>query len=261
MTLASLLQGLPAFLLIFVRVASFFVTVPIFSYRNIPAAAKIGLAFFLSWIMYFTLQPDPIRIDALFFLLVVKEALVGLAIGMIAMILIYAIQVAGEFIDLKMGFAFATLVNPLIGTRSPLVGNYLYMFSILFLLSVNAHYMLIDGIFFSYQFIPLETLGPHFDPGSLAELATTTFVKMFVIAFQMAVPVVGSLFLVDIALGIVARTVPQVNVFIVGMPLKIIVSFIVLIIIMPLFMSLVYQLAGDMEGAMRGLMVLMGGGG
>lgn len=261
MTLSDVLQGLPAFLLIFVRVASFFVTVPIFSYRNIPAPVKIGLSFFLAWIMFFTLKPDPIQIDAMFFLLVIKEAFVGLSIGMIAMILIYAVQVAGAFIDLKMGFAFASMVDPLTGGRSPLIGNYLYMFAILIMLSVNAHYMLIDGIFYSYRFIPLETLGIHFGPGSLAELATTTFVKMFVIAFQMAVPVVGSLFLVDVALGVIARTVPQVNVFIIGLPLKIVVGFAILIIILPLFATFIYQLSGDMETAMRNLMLIEGGGG
>ncbi|HET7656816.1 MAG TPA: flagellar biosynthetic protein FliR [Bacillales bacterium] len=257
----AVLQSLPAFFLIFIRVASFFVMVPIFSYRNIPNSVKIGLAFFLSWIMFFTLQPDPISIDGMFFLLIIKETFVGLAIGMIAMILIYAVQVAGTFIDVKMGFAIASIINPVTGQRSPLIGNYLYMFAILLLLAVNAHYMLLDGIYYSYQFIPLETLNIHFDSGSLAELATKSFVKMFVIAFQMAVPVVGCLFLVDIALGIVARAVPQVNVFFVGMPVQIMVSFIVLFIVMPLFMDLVYQLAGNIQTAMRDLMVIIGGGG
>jgi flagellar biosynthetic protein FliR len=247
--------------LIFVRVVSFFVTVPIFSYRNIPAAAKIGLAFFLAWIMYFTINPDPVPIDGLYFLLLVKETLVGLSIGLIAMILIFAIQVAGEFIDVKIGLAMATLFDPQTSVQSPLIGKYLYTFAILFLLSVNAHYMLIDGIFYSYRFIPLDTLSVHFGSGSLAGLATSTFVKMFAIAFQMAVPVVGSLFLVDIALGIVARTVPQVNVFIVGIPLKVLVGFLVLMIVLPLFMGLVQQLSEEMTAAMRDLMQIVGGSG
>ncbi|HEU5140242.1 MAG TPA: flagellar biosynthetic protein FliR [Bacillales bacterium] len=259
--LTDILQGMPAFLLLFIRVVSFFVTVPFFSYRNIPSTAKIGLAFFLAWIMYFTVHPDPIEIDMMFFLLAGKEAFVGLAIGLIAMILIYAVQVAGSFIDLQMGFAIANVFDPQTGIQSPLIGKFLYTFAILFMLSVNAHYLLIDGIFYSYQFIPLESLDIHFGSGSLAELATETFTKMFVIAFQMAVPVVGSLFLVDIALGIVARTVPQVNVFIVGLPLKILVSFAVLIIVLPLFMGLVHELVGDVVSAMRGLMRILGGGG
>ncbi|HEX7065306.1 MAG TPA: flagellar biosynthetic protein FliR [Bacillales bacterium] len=259
--MTDILQGLPAFFLVFIRVVSFFITVPFFSYRNIPASAKIGLAFFLAWLMYFTVHPDPIEIDMMFFLLVVKEAFVGLAIGIIAMILIYAVQVAGSFIDLQMGFAIANVFDPQTGIQSPLMGKYLYTFAILFMLSVNAHYLLIDGIYYSYQFIPLESLDIHFGSGSLAELVTETFTKMFVISFQMAVPVVGSLFLVDIALGIVARTVPQVNVFIVGLPLKVLVSFAVLIIVLPLFMGLVHELVGDIVSAMRGLMQILGGGG
>jgi flagellar biosynthetic protein FliR len=261
MTFSDILQGLPAFLLIFIRVVSFFVTIPIFSYRNIPNVLKIGLAFFLAWIMYFTIHPEPVPIDTMFFLLLMKEALVGLAIGLIAMILMDAVRVAGGFIDLQMGFAIANIFDPQTEVQSPLVGNYLYMVAILFLLSVNAHYLLIDGIFYSYQLVPLETLDVDFGSGSLAELATTTFVKMFVIAFQMAVPVVGSLFLVDIALGIVARTVPQVNVFIVGLPLKVLVSFAVLFVVLPLFVTLVNLLVEEMITAMRQLMQIVGGGG
>lgn len=260
MTINEILQAFPAFLLIFVRAVSFFVTVPIFSYRNVPALMKIGLAFFLALIMYFTLQPDGIKINEMFLLLVFKEALVGLSIGLIAMILIYAIQMAGGFIDQQMGFAIANIVDPQTGIQSPLIGKYMYNFSIILLLAMNAHYMLIDGIVYSYQWIPLQDWLIPFGSGGVAKLATKTLGTMFVIAFQMAIPVVGSLFLVDIALGIVARTVPQVNVFIVGMPLKILIGFMVLMIILPVFMMLVQQLFEEMVTAMRDLMQLLGGG-
>lgn len=260
MTVNEVLQALPAFLLIFVRVLSFFVTVPIFSYRNVPALMKIGLAFFLAWILYFTLHPEGMEINGQFLMLLFKEALVGLSIGLVAMILFYAIQVAGGFIDLQMGFAIANIIDPQTGIQSPLIGKYLYSLSILLLLAMNAHYLLIDGIFYSYQFIPLESMAVHFGSGGVAKLAATTFATMFTIAFQMAIPVVGSLFLVDVALGIVARAVPQVNVFIVGLPLKILISFIVLFLVLPVFMMLVNHLVEEMVTAMRALMQGLGGG-
>lgn len=257
--MTNVLQGLPAFLLIFLRAASFFVTMPIFSYRNIPNVLKIALAFFLAWIMYFTIQPETIEINMTYVLLVIKEVLVGLCIGLMAMMLFYAVQVAGGFIDLQMGLAIANIIDPQTGAQTPLVGKFLYVVTILFLLSVNAHYLLIDGLYYSYRFIPLETLAVSFGSGSVAKLATTTFATMFVIAFQMAVPVVGTLFLVDVALGMIARTVPQVNVFIVGLPLKMLISFIVLLIAMPLFIMLVNALFEEMLTAMRGFMRLLGG--
>src|SRR5699024_2300162 len=134
MTFIEILRGVPAFLLIFVRVVSFFVTIPIFSYRTIPSVLKIGLAFFMAWIIFFAIHPSIIEVNGMFLLLVFKEALVGLSIGLIAMILIYAIQVAGGFIDLQMGFAIANIIDPQTGIQSPLIGNYLYSLSILLLL-------------------------------------------------------------------------------------------------------------------------------
>jgi flagellar biosynthetic protein FliR len=93
----------------------------------------------------------------------------------------------------------------------------------------------------------------------MAEYVIRALNTMFIIAFQMSIPVVGSLFLVDVALGVVARTVPQLNVFVVGLPLKIGVSFIILIAVMSVLLFAVSQLFATMLGTMRGLMDLMGG--
>ncbi|SIF35695.1 Flagellar biosynthetic protein fliR [Mycobacteroides abscessus subsp. abscessus] len=93
----------------------------------------------------------------------------------------------------------------------------------------------------------------------MAEYLIRSFNSMFIIAFQLSAPVVGSLFLVDIALGIVARTVPQLNVFVVGLPLKIGVGFVVLISVMSILMLVVSQLFGTMAVTMRGLMDIIGG--
>jgi flagellar biosynthetic protein FliR len=255
----ELLNLLPAFLLVLVRVTAFFVTVPLFSYHNIPTVHKIGFSFFLAWVMFYTINPEPLAVDGRFFMLILKEALVGLSIGIIAMILMYGVQVAGGFIDLQMGFAIAGIMDPQTGIKSPLIGKYLYIFALLFLLSIDAHHLLIDGIFYSYQFVPLNELGLHFGEGSIAKHVTVVFTTMFAIAFQMAIPVVGTLFLVDVALGMISRAVPQVNVFIVGLPLKIMVSFLILLIILPVFFMLVQNLFEEMMTAMRTLMRLLGG--
>ena len=97
--------------------------------------------------------------------------------------------------------------------------------------------MLIDGIFYSYQFIPIDQLFVPFGDENFGEFIIQTFNQMFIIAFQMSIPVVGCLFLVDVALGIIARTVPQLNVFVVGLPLKIVVVLSVLLLFMGIYMS------------------------
>ncbi|MFE8699090.1 flagellar biosynthetic protein FliR [Cytobacillus sp. FJAT-54145] len=253
------LPEFPAFLLVLVRVTSFFLMMPIFSYRTIPTTHKIGLGFFLSLIMFSNIDAPVLEINGAYFLLIMKEALVGLIIGFIAYLILAAIQVAGGFIDFQMGFAIANVIDPQTGAQSPLTGQYLYTIALFFLLTVNGHHLLLDGVFYSYEFIPLDQAWIPFGDESMVEFIVKSFSSMFTIAFQMSIPVVGSLFLVDVALGIVARTVPQLNVFVVGLPLKIGVSFIVLIAVMSVLMMVVTQLFETMLITMRNLMDLIGG--
>ncbi|WP_078547106.1 flagellar biosynthetic protein FliR [Litchfieldia alkalitelluris] len=255
----DLFVNFPAFLLVLVRVVSFFATLPLFSYRSIPATHRVGIGFILAWIMFFAIDAPVISIDGNYFMLIIKEALVGLLIGLMAYIILSAIQIAGAFIDFQMGFAIANVIDPQTGAQSPLVGQYLYTFALLLLLALNGHHLLLDGIYYSYQFISLDQLWLPFGDENVVEFVIRSFGKAFLIAFQMSIPVVGALFLIDVALGIVARTVPQLNVFVVGLPLKIAVSFIVLILVMTAMFMVVQQLFETMIYTMRGLMELLGG--
>ena len=124
----TILENYPAFLLIFMRITAFFVTMPFFSYRNIPNTHKIGFSFFLAWIMFFSLDPPAIEVDGQFIMLIVKEVLLGLTIGFSAYFILAAIQIAGSFIDFQMGFAIANVIDPQTGAQSPLVGQFLYTF-------------------------------------------------------------------------------------------------------------------------------------
>lgn len=256
----QLINDLPAFLLILTRISSFFATVPLFSYRNIPSTHKIGLSVFIAFLLFIATDQPSVSIDGFYFLLVIKEALVGLIIGLVAFIILAAIQIAGSFIDFQMGFAIANVMDPQTGLQSPITGQYLYTIAIMLLLAVNGHHLLLDGIFYSYQYIPLSDSFIPFGSSEIIYFVIDLFNAMFVIAFQMAIPVVGCLFLVDVALGIVARTVPQLNVFVVGLPLKILVGFIVLILVIPVFIMLFQQLFEQMLYGMRGLMELIGDG-
>lgn len=252
------LQSIPVFTLIFARVLAFFISLPMFSYRTIPTLFKIGFSFFISIVIFTTMDTAMFELDYTYFFLLIKEVCVGLLIGLIAYIILSAVQIAGGFIDFQMGFAVANVIDPQTGAQSPLIGQYFYMIALLFLLSVNGHYLLIDGVYNSYQFIPLETyLNVN---GDFAEFILISFNKMFVIAFQMSIPLVGCLFLVDVALGIIARTVPQLNVFVVGLPLKIGVSFVVLVFFMAIYITLARILFETMFDTMRTLMGILGGG-
>jgi flagellar biosynthesis protein FliR len=253
------IPNFPAFLLIFVRITSFFLMMPLFSYRTIPNNHKIGLGFFLSWIVYYTLDIPVFEIDASYYMLIIKEVLVGIIIGFVSYMMLSAVQIAGGLIDFQMGFAIANVIDPQTGAQSPLMGQYLYTVSLLFLLTINGHHLLIDGIYHSYQYISLEQAWIPFGEEHMLEYILRSFAHMFMIAFQMAIPVVACLFLVDVGLGIMARTVPQLNIFVVGVPIKIFVSFVVLIIVMSAMMMVMTNLMETMLITMHNLMELLGG--
>src|SRR5699024_164138 len=109
------IASIPIFLLIFVRVIAVFVALPLFSYRTIPMPFKIGCSFFLAVIMFYTVVASGVEVDELYIFLLVKEILVGLFIGLIAYMLLAAVQIAGGFIDFQMGFAIANVIDPQTG--------------------------------------------------------------------------------------------------------------------------------------------------
>lgn len=252
------ITSIPVFLLIVVRMTGFFVTLPLFSYRTIPVQFRIGLIFFISLIFFNTMNLADIHIEGIYIVLLLKELIVGLLIGLVAYIIVSAVQIAGGFVDFQMGFAIANVIDPQTGAQSPLTGQYFYIIALLFLLSVDGHHLIIEGIFHSYELIPIDSFIP-FQHEEIAHFMIMVFNKMFLIAFQMAIPIVGCLFLVDVALGIIARTVPQLNVFVVGLPIKIFVSFVVILFFLSLYMILVKTLFTNMFETMRSLMELFGG--
>jgi len=254
------LEQLPVFLLIFVRITSFFISAPIFSMKGVPAPFKIGLGFFIALVSYFTLAEEvQIALDTTFMLLIMKEVVIGLSLGFVASIILYTVQVAGAFIDFQMGFAIANVMDPQTGAQVPILGNFKYILALFFLLTVNGHHLLIDGVIRSYQIVPVSTVFVPIGSAGVAEFITSLFVQMFMSAFQIAAPIVGSLFLVDVALGFLARTVPQLNVFVVGLPLKILVGFILIMITFFTFFQLLGGVFRDMVEAMGQLLQLLGG--
>lgn len=256
----ELVPSLAAYLLVLTRVTAFFVTLPLFSYRSIPTTQRVIFGALLAWMLVYSIEIPELDIDGTYLLLVMKEAMTGLFIGIIAFIVMAAIQIAGGFIDFQMGFAIANVIDPQTGAQSPLLGQFFNSLALLLLLALNGHHMLLDGIFYSYQFIPINQPWPAFGEERLIEFVVRTFVASFAIAFQMSIPIVATLFLVDLALGITARTVPQLNIFVVGFPIKIGVSFIVLFITMGVMIQVMRKLFEVMIISIRDLMILLGGG-
>lgn len=255
------LQGFPIFLLIFCRITSFFVVAPIFSSRNLPMMFKIGLGFMISILVFLVYGlKQTIVPDAGYILLIIREILAGVLLGFVAYLFFTVVQTAGAFIDLQMGFGMANVIDPMTGASSPLMGNFKFMVATLIFLSINGHHLLLSGIMRSYEWIPLsnELFGRIYD-GSISEFITKSFAQTFLLAFQLAAPLVVAMFLTDVGLGFLARTAPQYNVFVIGIPIKIIVGLLMLIIMMPGLIAIFGHIFAEMFQALEKLFGIVRG--
>lgn len=255
----TIFSHIPLFLLVFVRLACFFTTAPVFMDRQVPAAFKWGLAICFSILAGTLIQPvQAIEMDGLYLLLVLKEMLVGLCLGFFTAVLLYAVQLAGSLIDLQSGFAMSSLFNPQTGIQEPQTGRFFYMLALVFFLSIDGHHLLIKGILASYDWIPVQSMLPATVSENLVTLSLMIIKNMFWMAVLIASPIVGTLFLVDVALGILAKTVPQMNLFVIGIPVKMAVHFIVLFVFMPVFLIVMEKLVQTMVHSLEQILKILG---
>lgn len=235
MSLAQLLQwNLSLFLLILSRWTGMIMLAPVFGARGVPSLVKIGLAGSLSIILYPMLlatKPE-IPVEVLPFMgLVIKESLVGLVIGFIIYALTAVLQGAGQLIDFQMGFTMGNALDPVYGMQSPLMGNFQLVLATILLLATNSHHYLIVAMVKSYTYIPLNITSAPTGITFYVDLVA----NIFTLSVQLSIPVVGAILLADLGIGLLSRTVPQLNIFTVVFPIKIIFGFVLLILMMPLF--------------------------
>lgn len=255
----SVIQQLPAFLLMLCRISAFLVVAPVLSFRGVPATFKIGLAFFLA-LLVFVAAGDipPVLVDGFYVIEVVKEVMFGLLLGFIGYLFFTVVQVAGSFVDLQMGFGIVNVMDPMTGAQSPILGSFKFIIAILLFLSLDGHHFLLAAIMESYEWVPLNSqwFSRIYD-GSVSNFVLSSFSTMFLLAFKMAAPMIAALFLTDIALGMLARTAPQFNVFVIGIPIKIVIGFVVFFIMLGGLLFLFQDLFKALIAAMYRLMDLL----
>ncbi len=213
---------LVGYVLVMCRVGGLFVLGPIFSGKMIPTQAKVIIAGAIS----FALEPlvvanttIPTGIDVV--PLILKELIVGLAFALALGVVAAGIQAAASIMDTMVGFSFAQLVDPLTQGQTAIIGQLYSLFTVIVFLLIGGDHLMIEGLAASYRLIPVGQIP---SAAQLGGAAAQDLTQMFVIAIEVAAPVIIALALVDIALALVARSVPQMNVFIVGIPAKIMVG-------------------------------------
>lgn len=232
-----LVNGIDIFLLVFIRMTGLFVVAPIFGRRNVPTYFKIGFSFFAALILINTTAIGNVQYNdnlLSYVLLVAKEFLVGLSMGFIAYIAYNAIYIAGEIIDMQVGFGIVNVMDPMSNIQIPVTANVYFIISMLIFLSINGHHMLIKALFDSFTTLPMGTA--EFS-AKLTDSFVSLFSSVFSTGFKIAAPIVATILIADIVLGTISRMVPQMNIFVIGMPLKIIVGILILAITIPLFVT------------------------
>jgi flagellar biosynthetic protein FliR len=231
------------FTFIFLRVGAILILIPVIGERTVPLRVKGGIAILISLLLMPTVHakfPDlHSESEAGIFLLVIamcSEVLIGIVIGFAAKIIFSGIQFAGEMIGIQVGFSIVNVIDPISSAQISVISEFQYLIALLVYLAVDAHHTFILAIADSYRFV--SPFAYHFS-GSLMQHILLFSRELFVTAIKISAPVMAVLFFTNIALGVVARTVPQINIFIVGFPLQIAVGLTFLGLMSPFFVHLV----------------------
>lgn len=222
------LVNIEYWLLILVRISSFMVVAPFFSQRGVPNQAKVGLACFTAILVCGVVPHPTLEYTGMigFSVVVLKEGITGLLIGFAASICNSIVLLAGNMIDMDIGLSMATLFNSDMSTSMTITGSlYHYMIFVLLIVS-NMHLYILRAVCDSFYVIPIG--GAVFEWDNLVLSMIKFMTDLFVIAFRIFLPVFACIMILNCILGIMAKVAPQMNMFSVGMQLKVIVGYMVL---------------------------------
>ncbi|MFU0801106.1 MAG: flagellar biosynthetic protein FliR [Xylanivirga thermophila] len=244
------------FLLVFSRITGMFLMSPIFSRKNIPFYLKIGFSVILSLaITTYESMDMIIQLDSFFKILYysTKELVIGFAMGYVTTLFFSAILTGGQLIDTQIGFGIVNVLDPQNNIQVPLLGNFNNILALLLFFVVDGHHTLIKLLVDSFEVLP---------PGRISITADifwqifAMFKTYFIFALKLALPVVGAALLTEVALGIMVRTIPQMNVFVIGIPIKILVGLIALFLFIPVYIGM---LNGEFSNMFHDIKTIIGG--
>lgn len=225
-----------SFMLVFSRVSSFLAVAPIFGSFIVPVLYRVGLAFWLSLIIY------PVVIkgltiptsNSLWGLEIVGQAVLGITIGVMFRLFFEVFHLAGQFVGIHMGFGISNVLDPMARIQIPLIGQMQALLATLVFLAINGHHTVVMALGESFKVFPGITMA---GASILAEGFFKVFSRFFCIAFQVSAPILISLFLSNVALGILSRAAPQMNVMMLGFQINIILGFVILAFFLPFLAS------------------------
>ncbi len=237
-----------SFLLIFFRVGAILFTAPFFGSRNVPVRIRILLSFAIGIVITSALSPhgaiasfstEKLQNPVAMTLAMASEVLLGIAIGFIARLTFVGIQMAGQFIGHDIGFSMISILDPSSREVVTITSELnIVMATLIFLITYSHHYILM-AIVKSFEAIPLGNWGIS---GTFMDHLNKIFGSIFATGLKLALPIMGVLFLTKVAMAIIMRTMPQMNIFIVGFPIQIAVGLLGLAVSLPLLTKVMQSL-------------------
>lgn len=228
-----------AFALALVRASAWLFVSPPFNNRIVPISVKAGVAaaFALAAAPHVADPEMPMQTGP-FVGALVTQAMVGFVLGMLTLLLVNAVQAAGALVDLFAGYSLAAIYDPLSDNQTSIFGRFYQLVAVTILFTSNAHLILVNGFFRSFEAVPLGGL----PSGDVASVLTDNLGQFFIAAIEIAGPVIACLFLAELTLGLLTRAAPNLNVFALAFPLRVIVALTVVGVALPLVVPAVGNL-------------------
>ncbi len=237
------------YLLIFARIAGVVSVAPIYGTRGVPRRVRVGFGICIALVVASATEYTPLNYTTLigFTVLLVKELLLGLSVGLASNLCLTIINLSGMFIDREIGFTMVTAFDPTTNTSITISADLYNYLVLLIMLCSNMHHFILRAICDSFQVIPVG--GINLQEEALQTLALTFIEEYFLVGFQIALPIFISITLCNVVLGILAKTAPQMNMFSVGIELKLLLGLIVMMVtvmFLPNITDFVFQMTEDL---------------
>ncbi len=255
--LVILFNNIDSLMLIMARLFGVAVLMPVLSSRGFPRMGKIGFLFFVAMLIFTAKFNQNLNVEYAnsfigFGMVIFKEFFVGYVLGFSVYMITSSIYFAGQLIDFQLGFSMVSIFDPVSQMQLPVSGNILSLMVTALMVLTGALDVFLDAVFYSYDKIPIGQVD-ILSNNTVVQILSNAMTFFFSFGLRIAMPLVGTILVVDVALGLLVKASPQMNVFVVGMPVKVLVGLVIFYLIMPMMIGIFGELFGYTSQMMYGI--------
>lgn len=246
-------ENLEFYLLVLVRVSSLIMSAPVFSYRSIPMRVRAALSVFVSLVVIAAIPVVPLEYFGVlgYSVLVLKEMLLGITLGLMCNMCFYIVSFSGQLMDMEMGLSMASMFNPMMNIQISITGNIYTYLLLITMVVTNMHYYIIRALVDSFNYFNVgKAIFPMLN---LKNIVVDFMANYFIIAVRIILPVFCCMLLINVILGVLAKVAPQMNLFVVGMQLKVLVGLLILVLVLQSFPTVADYVFDEMKELMTNI--------